>query len=110
MSAGEERRVDPASTAGRRREDTPLDDRDSRVLAEIARRMRAEDPDFAAALTGPLHRPQPDWTPVWLRILAFLLLAGGSADPAPAARAGRLRRLRHRPAAAIDAHAPLQDG
>ena len=66
-----------------RREDRPLDDRDGRVLAEIARRMRAEDPDFAAALSGPLHRPQPDWTPVWLRILAFLLLAGGVLIPVP---------------------------
>ena len=54
-----------------------LNDRDRRVLAEIARQVRAEDPDFAAALTGPRHRPQPDWTPIWLRVLAFLLLTVG---------------------------------
>jgi hypothetical protein len=54
-----------------------LEDRDQRVLAEIARQVRADDPEFAAAFTGPLPRPQSAWTPIHLRVLAILLLAAG---------------------------------
>jgi hypothetical protein len=54
-----------------------LSDRDRRVLAEIARQVRADDPEFAAALTGPRRRPQPGWAPIYLRVLAFLLLLVG---------------------------------
>jgi hypothetical protein len=54
-----------------------LTDRDRRVFNEIARQSRADDPDFAVALTGPTHTPRPVWTPIWLRVLAFLLLAIG---------------------------------
>jgi hypothetical protein len=54
-----------------------LSDRDRRVLAEIARQVRADDPEFAAALTGPRRRPQPVWAPIYLRVLAFLLLLVG---------------------------------
>jgi Protein of unknown function (DUF3040) len=58
-------------------DDMALNDRDRRVLADIARQVRAEDPDFAAVLTGSRHRPEPDWTPIWLRVLALLLLTVG---------------------------------
>jgi Protein of unknown function (DUF3040) len=54
-----------------------LEDRDRRVLAEIARQVRADDPEFAAALTGPLPRPRSVWGPIHLRALAILLLAAG---------------------------------
>jgi len=54
-----------------------LEDRDRRVLAEIARQVRADDPEFAAALTGPSPRSQSAWTPIHLRVLAILLLAAG---------------------------------
>jgi hypothetical protein len=54
-----------------------LEDRDRRVLAEIARQVQADDPEFAAALTGPLPRPQSVWAPIHLRVLAILLLAAG---------------------------------
>jgi nucleotide-binding universal stress UspA family protein len=54
-----------------------LEDRDRRVLAEIARQVRVDDPEFAAALTGASSRPRPVWTPIHLRVLAILLLAAG---------------------------------
>jgi hypothetical protein len=54
-----------------------LDDRDRRVLAEIARQVRADDPEFAAALTSPLPRPRSVRAPIYLRVLAMLLLAVG---------------------------------
>ncbi len=60
-----------------------LDDRDRRALAEIARQVRADDPEFAAALNGPPRRPQPDWAPIHLRVLALLLLAVGALASAP---------------------------
>ncbi len=54
-----------------------LEDRDRRVLAEIARQIRAEDPELAATLTGPSPRPRSVWAPIHLRVLAILLLAAG---------------------------------
>jgi hypothetical protein len=56
---------------------TALNDRDRRALAEIARQVRTDDRDFAALLTGPPPAPELDWTPVYLRALAVLLLAVG---------------------------------
>jgi len=56
----------------------PLNDRERRVLAAIARDAQADDPVFAAALTDPRRRPQPVWgPPVLLRVLAFLLIGVG---------------------------------
>ena len=60
-----------------------LNDRDRRVLADIARQVRVDDPEFAAALTGPLRRPQPVWAPIGLRVLGFLLIAVGVLTPVP---------------------------
>ena len=60
-----------------------LNDRDRRVLAEIARQVRVNDPEFAAALTGPLRRPQPVWAPIGLRVLGFLLIAIGVMASVP---------------------------
>ncbi len=54
-----------------------LEDRDRQVLAEIARQVWVDDPVFAAALTGPAQRPRPVWAPIYLRVLAILLLAVG---------------------------------
>ena len=54
-----------------------LSERDRRVLTEIARQVRADDPGFAAALTGPRRRPQPVRAGIYLRVLAFLLVAVG---------------------------------
>jgi Protein of unknown function (DUF3040) len=54
-----------------------LEDRDRRVLVEIARQVRADDPEFAAAMTGPSPRPRSVWAPIHLRVLAILLLAAG---------------------------------
>jgi hypothetical protein len=60
-----------------------LDDRDRRVLAEIARQVRADDPEFAAALAGPPRGPQPVRAPIRLRVLAILLIAVGVLASAP---------------------------
>ncbi len=60
-----------------------LDDRDRRALADIARQVRADDPEFAAALTGPPREPQPDWAPIHLRVLAVLLIAVGALTSTP---------------------------
>jgi len=55
---------------------------DRQVLADIARQVRADDPEFAAVLTAPWHRPQPVWAAIYLRVLAFLLVAVGVLAPA----------------------------
>jgi hypothetical protein len=60
-----------------------LNDRDRRVLAEIARQLRADDPELAAALTGSPRRPQPSWAPIHLRALAILLIAVAVLTSAP---------------------------
>jgi hypothetical protein len=60
-----------------------LDDRDRRALADIARQVRADDPEFAAALTGPPREPQPDWAPIHLRVLAVLLIVVGALTSTP---------------------------
>jgi hypothetical protein len=60
-----------------------LNDRDRQVLAEIARQLRADDPELAAALTGSPRLPQPVWTPIRLRVLAILLIAVGVLASAP---------------------------
>ncbi len=60
-----------------------LNDHDRRALAEIAEQLRADDPELAAALTGPPRGPQPVWAPIHLRVLAILLLAVGVLASAP---------------------------
>lgn len=60
-----------------------LNDRDRRALAEIARQLRADDPELAAALTDTPRGPQPVWAPIRLRALAILLLAVGVLTSAP---------------------------
>lgn len=60
-----------------------LDDRDRRALADIVRQVRADDPEFAAALTGPPREPQPDWAPIHLRVLVILLIVVGALTSTP---------------------------
>lgn len=60
-----------------------LSDRERRVLSEIARQVRADDPELAAALTGRMSRPQAVWAPVGLRVLALMLIAFGVLTSIP---------------------------
>ncbi len=60
-----------------------MNDHDRRALAEIARQLRADDPELAAALTGPPRGPQPVWAPIRLRVLAILLIAVAVLTSAP---------------------------
>ena len=57
-----------------------LSNRDRQGLAAIARQIRAEDPELAAALAGRATRPPAVAAPVGLRALAFLLLAIGTLN------------------------------
>jgi hypothetical protein len=60
-----------------------LVDQDRRALADIARQLRAEDPELAAALTDRPSRPPAVWAPVGLRALAFVLVALGTLAAVP---------------------------
>jgi hypothetical protein len=55
-----------------------LSDQDRRVLTDIARQVRADDPKLAAALTDRPSRPPTVWAPIALRALAFVLIAAGT--------------------------------
>jgi hypothetical protein len=62
--------------------DMTLSDQDRRVLADIARQVRADDPKLAASLTDRPNRPPAVWAPVGLRALAFVLIAAGTLTSA----------------------------
>ena len=60
-----------------------LNDQDRRVLTDIARQVRADDPKLAAVLTDRPNRPPSVWAPVGLRALAFVLIAAGTLTSTP---------------------------
>ena len=55
-----------------------LNDQDRRALVDIARRVRADDPELAAALTERPSKPPTVGAAIGLRVLAFVLIAVGT--------------------------------